>query len=77
MVRAVINSATQSWRIGQKVNVGFVKGLTVVEMLPRIAVDMPDSYVLKRLCFDGVRWYRFTPHRGLQHRDSLSDARKR
>lgn len=76
----MINSATQSWRIGQLVDVGFVKGLQVVEMLPRVAVDMPDSYVLKRLAgglTGTLRWYRFTPHRGLQRRDSLADARKR
>lgn len=46
--------AKQAWSIGQTVNVGFVRGLTVTS-------QHDDGYVLTR----GAKRYFFAPHRGL------------
>jgi hypothetical protein len=51
----------QAWEIGQKVNVGFMKGLEVVKV-DAIKDGMPDIYTLKS---EKGLMYTFTPHNGL------------
>lgn len=51
----------QNWEIGQVVNVGFMKGLTVVKV-EAIKDGLPDIYTLTSS--KGVS-YEFTPHNGL------------
>lgn len=50
-----------SWDIGSIVNIGFVKGLKVIEI--RSEYDyLPDIYVLENA---GGKRYEFIPHNGL------------
>lgn len=57
----MITNTQQKWNIGDKVNVGFMKGLTVLAI--RSEKDgMPDIYEL--VSSKGVR-YDFIPHNGL------------
>lgn len=74
--------AQQEWTIGATVNVGFLKGLEVIEKVPTPGDHAPDAYVLfKDLTPLGSarqegRFYRFVPHKGIERRDSLADARR-
>jgi hypothetical protein len=57
----MINNSKQSWEIGQQVNVGFLKGLTVLAAIATPGDYSPDAYVLAR----GASFYSFVPHNGL------------
>jgi len=71
-----IRNSKQTWEPGQKVNVGFLRDLTVVEKVPTPGDSAPDAYVLSHPG-DGLylRWYRFVPHKGIERCLSLADAR--
>lgn len=58
----MVKNSKQSWEIGQKVNVGFLKNLTVIEKIPTPGDFAPDAYVLQSN--KGVK-YEFVPHKGL------------
>lgn len=51
----------KSWNIGEKVNIGFMKGLEVVK-IEAIKDGKPDVYTVKSE--KGIL-YEFTPHNGL------------
>ena len=51
----------QKWEIGQSVNVGFLKGLKVIQAVTVID-GLPDIYTLEAA--SGAR-YEFIPHNGL------------
>lgn len=53
--------AKQCWDVGSIVNIGFLKGLTVIEKVATPGDYKPDYYVLTR----GNARYEFTPHNGL------------
>jgi hypothetical protein len=55
--------AKQTWAVGQIVNVGFVKNLTVMEHIPTPGDYRPDVWRL--LSRTGTE-YEFTPHFGLK-----------
>jgi len=65
--------ARQSWSIGDTVKVGFIAGLEVIEKVPTPGDHAPDAYVLWQSATD--RFYRFVPHRGIERRASLHEAR--
>ncbi len=60
---SMITRTKQNWTIGQRVNVGFVRNLLVVAIVPTPGNYAPDEYVLRA---DNGREYRFTPHLGLE-----------
>ncbi len=60
----------QNWQIGELVNVGFLRGLRVVEKVATPGDYMPDAYVL----FQSGRWYRFVPHNGLTRYETREAA---
>jgi hypothetical protein len=62
----MITRSKQSWTIGSKVNVGFLKGLTVVEAIKTPGDYKPDIYIL--VAANGAR-YEFTPHNGIARID--------
>lgn len=53
---------TQSWHVGEIVNVGFVRGLMVLKVEPTPGDFAPDAYLLRAR--SGAE-YRFVPHNGL------------
>ncbi len=57
----MIKNSKQNWEIGQQVNVGFLKGLTVLAKIMTPGDYAPDAYVLAR----GPVFYSFVPHNGL------------
>ncbi|CAG2136172.1 hypothetical protein [Cupriavidus numazuensis] len=57
----MIKKTKQAWEKGQVVNVGFIKGLTVIAAVAAPGDRAPDSYVLLR----GEQFYAFVPHRGI------------
>lgn len=71
----------QNWSTGQTVNVGFLKGLTVLEKIPTPGDQAPDAYVLMQAGHDAnsvlwERFYRFVPHKGIARCASIADARR-
>jgi len=64
----------QNWNIGDTVNVGFIKGLTVVEKVATPGDYRPDLYVLHQPNND--RWYSFVPHNGISRCASHAEARE-
>ncbi len=54
-------NSKQTWEIGQQVNVGFLKGLTVLAKVMTPGDYAPDAYVLAR----AASFYSFVPHNGL------------
>lgn len=58
----MIRHSNQKWEIGQQVNVGFMRGLTVVEKIPTPGDYAPDQYRLTK----GAAEYLFTPHKGIE-----------
>lgn len=58
----MITKTNQVWEVGQKVNIGFMKGLTVVKKVPTPGDYAPDTYEL--VSAKGVR-YEFVPYCGL------------
>ena len=65
-------SAKQSWQIGDTVNVGFVRGLEVVQRVPTPGDFAPDAYALWQPTTN--RFYRFVPHNGLERCEDLTEA---
>ncbi len=61
----MIKNSKQAWVIGQQVNVGFLKGLTVLAAIATPGDYAPDAYVLAR----GASFYSFVPHNGLTRID--------
>ena len=57
----MIKNSKQAWEVGQSVNVGFIKGLTVIAKVATPGDSAPDSYVLAR----GTQMYSFVPHNGI------------
>lgn len=58
----MINNSKQNWSIGSRVNVGFMRGLEVLEV--RAVVDgLPDIYILRAA---NGKMYKFIPHNGLE-----------
>jgi len=57
----MIKNSKQTWEIGQTVNVGFLKGLTVLAKIATPGDYAPDAYILTR----GTAFYSFIPHNGL------------
>lgn len=55
-------AAKQAWTVGSIVNVGFLKGLTVMERVPTPGDYRPDVY---RLISKTGLEYEFTPHFGI------------
>lgn len=80
----MVRHSLQSWEVGQTVAVGFLRGLVVVEKMPTPGDHAPDAYVLRRTVTVMGRdayekraaFYRFVPHRGIERRVSLADARR-
>lgn len=52
----------QSWNIGDKVKVGFMRDLEVVATKPTPGDYAPDAYLLER----NSKYYEFVPHNGLR-----------
>lgn len=66
----MIKNSKQTWEVSQTVNVGFIKGLTVIAKVPTPGDSAPDAYVLAR----GDQFYSFVPHCGISKIDH-SEAR--
>jgi hypothetical protein len=58
----MIQRSNQKWEVGQKVNVGFMRNLTVLEKVPTPGDYAPDAYILES--DKGVK-YEFVPHKGI------------
>ena len=58
----IINTR-QSWQIGDRVNVGFMKNLLVTK-IDAIVDGLPDIYTLKNT--NNNKLYQFTPHNGIE-----------
>lgn len=58
----MITNTKQNWKIGNKVSVGFLKGLTVKDIVLTPYDFQPDEYILESET--GIR-YSFVPHIGL------------
>lgn len=57
----MIRKSKQVWEVSQQVNVGFLKGLTVIAKVATPGDFAPDAYVLSR----GEQFYSFVPHCGI------------
>lgn len=66
----MITNSKQNWDVGQQVNVGFMKGLTVLAKIMTPGDYAPDAYVLAR----GAHYYTFVPHNGLTKIDQPQAA---
>ena len=58
----IINTR-QSWQIGDRVNVGFMKDLLVTK-IDAIVDGLADIYTLKNT--NNNKLYQFTPHNGIE-----------
>ena len=58
-----ITNSKQSWRIGDRVNVGFMKNLLVTQ-IDAIYDGLPDIYTLENT--NNGKLYQFTPHNGIE-----------
>lgn len=67
--RARRQHATQSWKVGDVVRVGFVSCLKVLEK-----IESPEAYVLQGQNTGTI--YRFQPHRGIIKCASVAEARR-
>lgn len=67
----MITTSRQNWSLGSTVRVGFMR-LRVIAVIPTPANHRPDEYALESL--DGTRWYRFTPHHGINRVDTRAIA---
>lgn len=56
----MIVNTKQKWRIGDKVNIGFLKNLNIIDFL-KIKDCLPDIYILEK----NEKLYKFIPHNGL------------
>lgn len=61
MIKPSIRHKNKSWNIGDTVNVGFIKGLTVLR-IEAVKDGLPDIYTLKA---SNGNMYKFIPHNGL------------
>ena len=59
----MITNSKQSWRIGDRVNVGFMKNLLVTQ-IDAIYDGLPDIYTLENT--NNGKLYQFTPHNGIE-----------
>ena len=57
-----ITNSKQSWHIGDRVNVGFMKNLLVTK-LDAIVDGLQDIYTLEA---NTGKLYQFTPHNGIE-----------
>ena len=57
----IINTK-QSWQVGDRVNVGFMKNLLVTK-IDSIVDGLPDIYTLES---NIGKLYQFTPHNGIE-----------
>ena len=57
----IINTK-QSWQVGDRVNVGFMKNLLVTK-IDSIVDGLPDIYSLES---NTGKLYQFTPHNGIE-----------
>lgn len=67
----MITNSRQHWSIGSVVRVGFLR-LRVIAAIATPQDYKPDQYALESL--DGTKWYRFTPHHGIQRVNTRADA---
>ena len=73
----MVKTSKQQWEVGQQVNVGFIRDLTVVAAIPTPGDYQPDAYLLSR----GDAVYSFVPHRGIskitpaEARELIADAK--
>ena len=58
-----ITNSKQSWHIGERVNVGFMKNLLVTQ-ISAIYDGLPDIYTLENT--NNGKLYQFTPHNGIE-----------
>lgn len=66
----MIRKSKQVWEVSRQVNVGFLKGLTVIAKVATPGDFAPDAYVLSR----DEQFYSFVPHNGLS-KISMAEAR--
>lgn len=66
MIQVGIMHKNRSWEVGDTVNIGFMKGLTILEKVPTPGDYAADAYIL--ISKTGVK-YRFVPHQGLTRED--------
>ncbi|MDE4918584.1 hypothetical protein ACUXAV_000683 [Cupriavidus metallidurans] len=69
----MITKSKQAWEVGQAVNVGFLKDLTVVAKVATPRDFAPDAYVLANKT--ATQLYKFVPHNGIE-KVSLLEARE-
>ena len=67
----MITRSSQNWAIGSVVRVGFLR-LRVIARIPTPDNYRPDEYGLENEA--GNRFYRFTPHHGINRVDTREDA---
>lgn len=67
----MITNSRQHWTIGSTVKVGFLR-LRVIAAIATPRDYRPDQYALESL--DGTKWYRFTPHHGIERVDTRAAA---
>ena len=58
-----ISNSKQSWNIGDRVRVGFMKNLLVTQ-IDAIYDGLPDIYTLENT--NNGKLYQFTPHNGIE-----------
>ena len=61
----MINNSTQSWQVGEVVQVGFMR-LRITSKIPTPGNHKPDEYMLCGLGNNADRNYKFTPHHGIE-----------
>jgi len=67
----MINNSKQAWRVGEAVNVGFMR-LIVCAIVKTPGDYAPDAYAMQNA--SGTKFYQFVPHNGLRACESLADA---
>ena len=67
----MITRSHQNWSIGSVVKVGFLR-LRVIAAIATPANYRPDEYALESL--DGTKFYRFTPHHGIERVEDRATA---
>lgn len=60
----MIKNRNQSWNIGDKVNIGFMKGLIIINVELTPGDYKPDAYILQNS--NNANLYRFVPHNGIE-----------
>lgn len=67
----MIRNTNQNWQVGETVKVGFLS-LTVAAVVATPGDFRPDAYALVNK--GATRFYRFTPHYGLERCETLAEA---